>query len=305
MSSVPSSPASVLSSTSSVSSLSPSARERMAANKRRAQQKLALRDQQLQQQQALFRDYLSNGSPARSSPTPSPSAGSSSQRDVIVLDDEDEDSHRGAARPLFREDGRRRVDRVALTDAEREERRFDDDERYDSTDNDIEVDVRQQQHAQRHDRGQLNNHNNNNNHNRPPLPPAAPTPHIPPSARIAASTASSSPAPSSRQGGSGHYLHFRSKGIDDSSFTTLAPLPTSYRDSQPPSALPHTASPTASAQPPINPFTSTAPTYRVAFSSAEPVKPPLSASFTPSSLASSLSAAASTRCAARAAASSG
>ena len=107
MSAVPSSPASVASASSSVSALSPSARERIAANKRRAQQKLQARDPGLQQQQALFRGYLSNTPPARPSPSQSSSSSSSSsgsgsqQRDVIVLDDEDDESHRVTARPLF------------------------------------------------------------------------------------------------------------------------------------------------------------------------------------------------------------
>ena len=303
MAALPSSPASVLSSPSSVSSLSPAARERIAANKRRAQQKQStLREQQLQQQQALFKDYLTNGSPARaaqSAPTP---AAATRQRDVIVLDDEEDDSSsRGAARPLFREDSRQRVERVQLTDAEREERRFDDDEQYDSADGDGSAQQQQQPSSSsssssngRPPQHQSVTHPSTAIQHRPP--PAAPAPHIPPSARLAASTASSNPAPSSRQGGSSHYMHFRSKDIGESSFTTLAPLPNSYRDTQPTYTTSHVApasttatQSTVSAQPPANPFTSTAPTYRVSFTSAEPVKPSPSTSYASQSLSSSLS----------------
>ena len=298
MSAAPSSP-------SAVSALSPSSRERIAANKRRAEQRLASRDRQLQQQQALFRDYLHNGSPARASPPPPSIANGRSERDVIVLDDDDDDSHRGAARPLFSDDSQRRVDRVQLTAAEREERRFDgDDDWDDSAEGDIDASVVQQQPRKRHDRAQSTNYRlplQDSSHrtsqaSQPPPAPAALTQHLPPSARGHADAASSTSASSSsRQGGSNHYLHFRSKGIDESSFTTLEPLPHSYRDTQPRTTLSHTARhaetrPAASlGQPLINPFTSAEPTYRVSLSSAAAAKPLSSVLSAPPSLASSIS----------------
>ena len=293
MSVVPSTPSRSALSSSAPVPLSPSARERIAANKRRAEQKLATRDRQLQQQQALFRDYLNNGSPVRSSQPPS--TASSSQRDVIVLDDEDDDPHRGAARPLFKDDSKRRVERVQLTAVEREERRFDDDNWDDTTDGDGDVELLQH-NWQRQERGhsvsnrppQQSSSGHAPNTGQPP-PPAPPPQHLPPSARVNAIV-----APSSRQGGSEHYMHVRSKAMDQSSFTTLEPLPHSYRDTQP--RIPATdtasnttvnvaASPAVATQSSSNPFTSTAPTYRVSLSTAGAANPPAAASSTAPSLA--------------------
>ena len=74
MSLVPSSPTSV-SSSSSARALSPSARERIAANKRLAEQKLATRNRQLQQQQALFpRLPRTTDHPRDPSTSPSPAS---------------------------------------------------------------------------------------------------------------------------------------------------------------------------------------------------------------------------------------
>ena len=296
-----SSPSSVASSSSFHSTLSPSARDRIAANKRRAEQKLATRDRQLQQQQALFRDFLHTGSPARPASVTQPSAVSNAQRDVIVLDDDDDESHRVAARPLFKDDSGRRVDRVQLTAAEREERRFDDDDWDDIAEGDFATEV-QQQPRQGHEQAQPNRPHHtgspdHTSHSGQPPPPmsVAPAQHVPPSARVNGGHVLPRSVRSSRQGGSEHYSHIRSKGIDDSSFTTLAPLPHSYRDSQSPSDPSHAFAPTSaaplltvSAQSLVNPFTSAAPTYRVSLSSNDSAKPSAFTSTASTSAAPSL-----------------